>query len=235
LKEVSLLLSRCKGLTFHEDEISIHNQDYNEKIILNNWKDTVSVKEIFFEKEYETLEVKNKIVLDIGANVGDSSILFSRLGAKKVIALEPQIDFFNRCKKNIKLNNLEEKIEILNAGLDDKQGHFLIDAKKDSKHFAIETSTQGIKIPKMTLDKITPDEKNLVLKLDCELCEYNVILNSTEECLKKFDRILIEFHDGNRNLINKLTSSGFKVSILNSRFTFKKKYRGHLLAINKNL
>ena len=52
LKEVSLLLSRCKGLTFHEDEISIHNQDYNEKIILNNWKDTVSVKEIFFENYY---------------------------------------------------------------------------------------------------------------------------------------------------------------------------------------
>ena len=58
----------------------------SKKIILNNWKDTVSVKEIFFEKEYETLEVKNKIVLDIGANVGDSSILFSRLGAKKVIS-----------------------------------------------------------------------------------------------------------------------------------------------------
>jgi len=235
LKEVSLLLSRCKGLTFHEDQISIYNENYSEKIILNNWKDTVSVKEIFFEKEYETLEVKNKIVLDIGANVGDSSILFSRLGAKKVIALEPQIDFFNRCKKNIKLNNLEQKIEILNAGLDDKQGHFLIDVEKDSKHFAIETATQGIKIPKMTLDEITPDEKNLVLKLDCESCEYNVILNSTEECLTKFDRILIEFHDGNKNLINKLTSSGFKVSILNSRFTFKKKYRGHLLAINRNL
>ena len=73
------------------------------------------------------MEVKNKIVLDIGANVGDSSILFSRLGAKKVIALEPQIEFFNMCKKNIELNNLEQKIEILNAGLDDKQGHFFID------------------------------------------------------------------------------------------------------------
>jgi FkbM family methyltransferase len=235
LKEASLLLSRCQGITFHEDQISIHNEDYNEKIILNKWKDSVSVKEIFFEKEYETLEVKNKIVLDIGANVGDSSILFSRLGAKKVIALEPQIEFFNMCKKNIELNNLEQKIEILNAGLDDKQGHFFIDIKKDSKHFAFESATQGIKIPKMTLDEITPDEKNLVLKLDCELCEYNVILNSTEECLKKFDRILIEFHDGNKNLINELTSIGFKVSILNSRFTFKKKYRGHLLAVNRNL
>ena len=33
LKEASLLLSRCKGIAFHEDQISIHNEDYNEKII----------------------------------------------------------------------------------------------------------------------------------------------------------------------------------------------------------
>ena len=38
LKEASLLLSRCKGIAFHEDQISIHNEDYNEKIILNNWE-----------------------------------------------------------------------------------------------------------------------------------------------------------------------------------------------------
>tara|TARA_Y100000996_G_scaffold415563_1_gene411188 strand:+ start:4545 stop:5468 length:924 start_codon:yes stop_codon:yes gene_type:complete len=235
LKEASLLLSRCRGITFDEEQISIFNEEYNEKIILNKWKDSVSVKEIFFENEYNTLEVKNKIVLDVGANVGDSSILFSRLGAKKIIALEPQVEFFNRCKKNIEINNLEQKIELLNAGLDDKKGYFLIDAKEDSKKFSFDSVEQGIKIPKMTLDDIIPDEKNLVLKLDCELCEYNVILNSSVECLQKFDRILIEFHDGNKNLINKLTNSGFQVSILNSRFTFRKKYRGHLLAVNRKI
>mgnify|MGYP000642690621 CR=1 FL=1 len=44
-----------------------------------------------------------------------------------------------------------------------------------------------------------------------------------------------EIIEYNKNLINELTSIGFKVSILNSRFTFKKKYRGHLLAVNRNL
>ena len=77
-------------------------------------------------------------------------------------------------------------------------------------------------------------EYPLVLKLDCELCEYKIILNTTKEILQRFEMILIEFHDGNRNLIEKLTGIGFKVSILNSRFTFKRKYRGHLLAVNTN-
>ena len=149
LKEASLLLSRCKGITFQEEQISIYNEKYNDKIVLKKWKDSVSVKEIFFENEYNALEVKDKIVLDIGANVGDSSILFSRLGAKKVIALEPQREFFNRCKKNIEINNLEEKIEIHNAGLDDKQGFFVIDTKEDSKKFSFKNVKEGIKIPKI--------------------------------------------------------------------------------------
>ncbi len=235
LREASLLLSRCRGITFHEDQISISNEEYNDSIILEKWKDSVSVKEIFVDNEYDSLQVRDKIVLDIGANVGDSSILFSRLGARKVIALEPQLEFFNRCKKNVDINNLEQKIEVFNAGLDNEQGFFLIDERDDSKKFSFKNVEKGIKIPKMTLEDITPDEKNLVLKLDCELCEYKIILNTTKENLQKFERILIEFHDGNRDLIERLTSIGFKVSVLNSRFTFKKKYRGHLLAVNTNL
>ena len=167
--------------------------------------------------------------------MGDTSILFSRLGAKKVIALEPQLKFFNRCKRNIEINNLEEKIQLFNAGLDDKQGFFIIDENEDSKHFSFKNTKKGIKIPKMILEDIIPNEKNLILKLDCELCEYNVILNTEKQILQKFEMILIEFHDGNRNLIEKLSSIGFEIKILNSRFTYRKKYRGHILAINKNI
>ncbi|MBC8250037.1 MAG: FkbM family methyltransferase [Candidatus Nitrosopelagicus sp.] len=233
-REASLLLSRCKGIKFQENRIFIYNKKYNENIILENWKDSVSVKEIFMDNEYESLMVKDKIVLDIGANVGDTAILFSRLGAKKVIALEPQLEFFNRCKKNIEINNLEKKIDIFNAGLDDKRGFFVINEKEDSKEFSFKNTDKGVKIPKMILEDIIPNEKDLILKLDCELCEYNVILNTSREYLQRFEMILIEFHDGNENLIKRLTSMGFKVRVLNSRFTFKKKYRGHLLAVNTN-
>jgi FkbM family methyltransferase len=235
LREVSLILARIKSIKFEENKIIIFNDRYNDKIILENWQDSVSVKEIFIENEYDSLKVKDKIVIDVGANVGDTSILFSRLGAKKVIALEPQLKFFNRCKRNIEINNLEEKIQLFNAGLDDKQGFFIIDENEDSKHFSFKNTKKGIKIPKMILEDIIPNEKNLILKLDCELCEYNIILNTEKQILQKFEMILIEFHDGNKNLIEKLSSIGFEIKILNSRFTYRKKYRGHILAVNKNI
>ena len=235
LRETALLLTRCKGIKFQKDRIVINNDTYDDSIILENWKHSVSVKEIFIENEYGSLDVKNKIVLDIGANVGDTSILFSRLGAKKVIGLEPQVKFFNMCKKNIEINNLGKKIDIFNAGLDDTHGFFTIDEHEDSKGFDFKNAKKGIKIPKKTLEDIMPDDGDLILKLDCELCEYNVILNTDKQCLQKFETIIMEFHDGNENLIKKLSSIGFEVRILNSRWTFKKKYRGHLIANNKNI
>ena len=235
LRETSLLLSGNKGIKFQKERIIINNETYEDSIILENWKPSVSVKEIFIENEYGSLDVKNKIVLDIGANIGDTAILFSRLGAKKVIALEPQLKFFNMCKKNIKINNLEKKIDVFNAGLDDTHGFFTIDEHEDSKGFSFRNAEKGIKIPKMILQDIIPDQGNLILKLDCELCEYNVILNTDKQYLQRFETIIMEFHDGNKNLIQKLSSIGFEVRVLNSRWTYKKKYRGHLIAINKNI
>jgi transcription elongation factor Elf1 len=49
---------------------------------------------IFYEKDYDFLPVKNRVVIDIGANIADSSIYFATTGAKKVIALEPFPEWF---------------------------------------------------------------------------------------------------------------------------------------------
>jgi len=45
--------------------------------------------DVFGSEEFKSMNFLNKIVLDIGANIGDSSIYFATLGAKKVMAVEP--------------------------------------------------------------------------------------------------------------------------------------------------
>ncbi|MDQ3977179.1 MAG: FkbM family methyltransferase, partial [Thermoproteota archaeon] len=71
---------------------------------------------IFYEKDYNFLPVKDRVVIDIGANIADSSIYFAMTGAKKVIALEPFPKNFEVAQKNITLNGFTDKIELLNAG-----------------------------------------------------------------------------------------------------------------------
>ena len=52
-----------------------------------------------------------------------------------------------------------------------------------------------------------------ILKMDCEGCEYDSILDSPKEVLQKFDFIFIEYHYGYINLKEKLEQCGFEVSI----------------------
>ena len=54
---------------------------------------------VFYKKDYDFLNVKNKIVIDIGTNIGDTAIYFVLMGAKKVIALEPDPKIFKYAKK----------------------------------------------------------------------------------------------------------------------------------------
>ena len=97
----------------------------------------------------------------------------------------------------------------------------------------IEDQKNGVKIPKLSLEEILSayNSSNFVLKLDCEGCEYDVLLNSPDQILNKFDAILLEFHSGFKNISYRLKNLGFSIKILNSKYTPKKQYRGHLLAV----
>lgn len=74
----------------------------------------------FIEKNYS---LKDKMICDIGANIGNHALYFSMLcNAKKVIAFEPQREIFDILKKNINLNKLNNNIEILPVALGNENG-----------------------------------------------------------------------------------------------------------------
>lgn len=193
------------------------------------------LKNVFVEEVYKELPFFNKIVIDVGANIADSSIYFAMNGAKKVIALEPFPKNFQIGKKNIVNNNLESKVFFILAGCSDKVSHIPINKENFGTSSKLETFVGGTEIETKTLETIL-NEFNIeaaVLKLDCEGCEYSSILTSTVSTLRKFEAIYIEYHNGYRNLTEKLQSSGFKV-IVNENTRKEYLNKGHLLAIRQN-
>ena len=52
-----------------------------------------------------------------------------------------------------------------------------------------------------------------ILKIDCEGGEYEIIMGSGRDALRKFDAILLEYHYGYLNLKEKLEKDGFSVSL----------------------
>jgi len=163
--------------------------------------------------QYKWLNVKDKYVVDVGANIGDTVIYFAIKGAKHVYAFELYPYSYNIAKKNIKLNHLEDRITLLNEGCG-RSGFVTI--KEDYENTGrtdLKNFKEGKKIKIESLDEIVKrfNLKHAALKVDCEGCEYDLILNASDEALKAFDQIIVEYHYGYINLVKRLRQAGFKV------------------------
>ena len=89
------------------------------------------ILEIFSSGEYDSFDVKDKVVIDVGAFVGDSAICFALKGAKRVIAVEPHPGAFAEMLENIKLNKIENITIPVNAGLASKSGKVCLEKSFD--------------------------------------------------------------------------------------------------------
>ncbi len=184
------------------------------------------IDEQFIKEQYNWLDVKNKYAIDIGANIGDTAIYFALNGAKHVYSFEPYPYSYKIASKNINLNKLQNKITLNNDGCSGKQGNIHIN--NDYKNFGgtdLKEFDNGNKIKLVTLKDII-DKFNIgypaVLKVDCEGCEYDVLLKTKNSDLQKFKQIEIEYHYRYLNLKKKLESAGFTIKFTKPKYTFNK-------------
>jgi len=158
----------------------------------------VGVLEVFEEGLYSAFNVDGKVVIDVGAFVGDSAIYFASRGAKKVIAVEPHPDAFREMLDNIKLNNLENVVVPLNVGLASKPGKICIE-KVDIEGTIGTYHRPGecdAVVPAITLGDVVSRyviNRSAVLKMNCEGCEFDVILNDYEH-VRIFKELIIDIH-----------------------------------------
>lgn len=139
-----------------------------------------------------------KVIIDVGAYIGDTAILFSKCyGAKKVIAIEPNPIHYKVLLFNLRLNKVSN-VEVMNRAL----------CSEGSKEVCIEGLGHSAKTKEILgndecnclincvgLDEVIRKYEPDTAKIDCEGCEYDVILNTDPEILKKVSTYIIEFHN----------------------------------------
>lgn len=188
----------------------------NRKISLGPSKFSVPY-EVFFFEDYKYLKVDGREVIDIGMSIGDSSIYFSLNGAKRIIGLEPYPYTYSFALMNLNANHVENVVP-LNAGYG-KDGTLIVDDTKITGYGSnLVSAKEGGEIKIYSLGTLIKRYhlSNLVLKMDCEGCEYNLI-HETDETLKKFSMMQIEYHYGYEQLVNRLRSVGFEVNYTNPK------------------
>jgi FkbM family methyltransferase len=173
------------------------------------------LNETFFQKSYDKLSFDGKVVLDIGANIGDTAVYFALGGAKKVIALEPYPQTYEVTVRNVERNNMAGKISLLNAGIGGKEAEILVDLGfKSNSSSPLRGFDDGKKVAIVTLDRLVEKYglEGAVMKMDCEGGEYPAILGSKK--LAAFDEIIMEYHYGYKNIKEKLEKEGFAVELI---------------------
>jgi len=217
---------------FENGDMIMLSQKYSSLKFYNWWNGDLPT--VFGQEVYQTLDVNNKIILDIGANIADSSIYFAQKGAKRVIGLEPYPKNFKWGEKNIIINNFQDKITFELAGCSNQTSEITINERGFGTSTSLEIHEDGIVIPTFSLKDIIEkyNIKNGILKMDCEGCEYDSILSSNNNDLQKFESILVEYHNGFEKLEEKLRNAQFLVRIEQNKMK-EYKNRGYIFANRK--
>lgn len=168
------------------------------------------------------LITSSKIILDIGANIGTTSLYFANINSTaKIYAFEPHPDTFNRAVENISLNNFEN-IQLIKLGLGE--------AKESVKLYEVNEHNPG-------MNRIIAENKNLpfkiieidsldnivleygiqhidLIKLDVEGFEYSVLKGAKNTIAKWKPSLFIELDD--KNLRENNSSAKDLILLLNS-------------------
>ena len=167
--------------------------------------------ELFLREDYHDINIHDKVIIDVGAYVGDSAIYFAFRGARRVIAIEPHPGVYAEMLDNIKLNNLESVIIPINAGLTSKPGKICVEntpayGTAGTYHRPGDCPNT---VPAITsselISRFGVDPNDAVLKMDCEGCEYDVVLNDYEH-IRLFREVVFEYHGDPVSLLKVMTN-----------------------------
>lgn len=155
------------------------------KFYINNLMQAWVIKETVLDNDYQKFHRINKTdtVVDIGASIGDFSVMAGK-SSKRVFSFEKDPGLSKLMKLNLKINH--------SSNVD-----FNIEEVKSLENIF---SNKNIR-------------KCNFLKIDCEGCEYDLLLKSDKVTLQKIKYIAMEAHLFDKHMIKKFDSMLAKLKV----------------------
>jgi len=161
--------------------------------------------------------------LDIGSNIGYYSLMAAKLGATKIIGVEPNPIVLDRFKANIKFNKFEKLIKTFQIGIGEKLSTLELRLSKSDMGSSSIVNTKlisdYIKIKVIPLENLLKKEditKVDVLKIDIEGFEDRALFPYFKNLNKKFYPRLVIMEDSSQtdweeNILEWLLANGYRV------------------------
>jgi FkbM family methyltransferase len=140
--------------------------------------------------KYYSFDVKEEVVLDVGAYLGDTPLMWLYKGARSVIAVEPVPLHFQYLEKNVTglpvtCLNVSLAVQLPKIpNLDGSMKYGLLN----------ETIGDSLDVPVMQLTELVEKYEPTVVKLNCEGCEHYVLEQLAELPKLGVKKIAVDFH-----------------------------------------
>lgn len=114
---------------------------------------------------------------DIGANIGSFTILASGVVGAKTVSLEPVPSTFNRMKRNIRLNDIDDLVNAHCVAAGAELGSILFSIDQDCVNQVVSESYEGqsMRVPVVPLDDLLKGKSPTLWKIDVEGFEHEVL------------------------------------------------------------
>ena len=206
------------GLLYLSNDFGYDDHDYFIKtkygIIYGRGPEDLYVVTEDLEGDYSSLNVRNNVVIDVGAYHGETTLMFLSWGARMVYAYEPVPEFYNYLIKAIKVNGVEDKVKAFNYGwwIDDG----VLRVRMDFAYTGSSPGDTEIRIVNSAKELLKISKEigyDFVVKMDCEGCEYS-LLTVPCDVLRLAAQYVIEIHGALTPLIDKFTKCGFRYEVI---------------------
>lgn len=171
-------------MPLHQHELDFLKQQNN-----------VLFEDIFVSNPYilNSAILKDREVVDIGANIGMFSFFALHHEAKHVVAFEPILPIYRQLQKNIE--HLSAQVTPWNVTI--------YDGRTETLHMTEHGITShidnngSILVPAWSLAQVNSfiHTDNAVLKLDCEGSEYEILYNASAKDIRRYERLILELHE----------------------------------------
>ncbi len=167
-------------------------------------------QEIFVDDSYRLDRLltapRDRVVLDVGANIGFFSIRLGGLGAR-VHAFEPGSAARSRLERNVRLNGLTERVTVHPFAVSDYSGEGGLALRDGQTVHGTFLSCGAAQSPGLepvqcvTLGdaiRMTGAEYVDLLKVDVEGAEIEIFTGASREALRRIRTVVFEYHDNLR-------------------------------------
>jgi|SRR3989344_3818409 len=199
------------------------------------------VKNKYFENSFDLNE--DATVIDVGAHIGAFTICAAHKAKRgRVYAFEPSLKNYEILERNVLLHSAAN-VSLFNLAVagNNQERILYIDGFNSGRHSFIKKTRKSIPVNCLTLKEVlitNQISKCDFLKMDCEGAEYEILLNTPIEILKKIDQIVLEYHSpeflglADKEIVNKLQAylqaAGYQITVEKENYR-----RGYIYARRK--